>query len=69
MVKVVVRGDNVEQALRVMKKKAAKEGLSRESKMRAHFEKPTEVRKRKQKEAIRREKKRLFKERIFFGTD
>ncbi len=67
MVKIVVRNGNVEQALRVMKKKVAKEGLIREEKARTRFEKPTEARKRKMKEAIRREKKRKFKEKIFYG--
>lgn len=50
-----------------MKKKVAKEGLVREMKACERFEKPTEARKRKFKEAVRREKKRKFKEKIFFG--
>jgi len=68
MVKVVVRNNNVEQAIHVMKKKGQKEGLYREIKMRAYFEKPTEKRKRLEKEAVRREKKRRHKEKIFFGA-
>ncbi|MBN2676115.1 MAG: 30S ribosomal protein S21 [Alphaproteobacteria bacterium] len=68
MVKIVVRNDNVEKAMRVMKKIVAKEGITGEIKKRAYFEKKTEARKRKAKEAVRRERKRQFKERIFFGS-
>jgi small subunit ribosomal protein S21 len=67
VVKVVVRNNNVEQAINVIKKKSQKEGLQREVKMRQAFEKPTERRKRLFKEAVRRENKRLSKEKIFFG--
>ena len=67
MVKVVVRNDNIKQALGILKKKTASEGLVQETKQRAHFENKTEVRKRKRKEAVKREKKRQAKERMFYG--
>ena len=41
MVKVLVRDNNVEQALRVAKRKSQKEGLYREMKERQRYEKPT----------------------------
>ncbi len=57
MVEVVVRENNVEQALRALKKKMQREGLFREMKMRRHYEKPSEARVREQSEAKRRARK------------
>ncbi len=54
---VNVRDNNVEQALRVLKKKLQREGVFREMKIRRHFEKPCERRKRCRNEAIRRARK------------
>lgn len=67
MVKVNVRENNVEQALRVAKRKAQKEGLYREMKERQRHEKRTSLRKRMKEEAVRREKKRKSKQRMVFG--
>lgn len=58
---VVVRDNNVEQALRVMKKKLQREGVFREMKLRKHYEKPSEKRKRRKAEAVRRSRKLLRK--------
>lgn len=57
MVTVSVRDNNVEQALRVLKKKMQREGLFREMKMRRDFEKPSEKKKREKTEAVRRWRK------------
>jgi small subunit ribosomal protein S21 len=57
MVLVTVRDNNVEQALRVLKKKMQREGIFREMKMRRDFEKPSEKRKREKAEAVRRARK------------
>ena len=54
---VFVRDNNVEQALRVLKKKMQREGLFREMKQRRSYEKPSERRVREKAEAIRRAKK------------
>jgi len=54
LVSVNVRENNVEQALRVLKKKMQREGIFREMKERKDFEKPTEKRKRQKAEAVRR---------------
>ncbi|MBL4588971.1 MAG: 30S ribosomal protein S21 [Alphaproteobacteria bacterium] len=54
MVSVNVRENNIEQALRVLKKKMQREGIFREMKQRKDFEKPTEKRKRQKAEAVRR---------------
>lgn len=57
MVEVVVRDNNVDQALRALKKKMQREGIFREMKMRRHFEKPSEKRVRESAEAVRRARK------------
>jgi len=54
---VVVRDNNVDQALRVLKKKMQREGLLRELKARQSYEKPSEKRIRELAEAIRRSRK------------
>jgi|TARA_R100001369_G_scaffold5911_1_gene16248 small subunit ribosomal protein S21 len=54
---VSVRDNNVDQALRVLKKKLQKEGVFREMKLKQHFEKPSEKNARQKAEAIRRARK------------
>ena len=52
--KVFVRDNNVDQALRVLKRKLQREGLFREIKRRRAYEKPSEKRVREKREGIRR---------------
>ena len=54
MVEVIVKNNNVEKALRVLKKKLQKDGLFRELRLRQHYEKPSEKKLRKKKESLRR---------------
>ena len=54
---VSVRDNNVDQALRVLKKKLQREGVFREMKLKEHFEKPSEKRLREKGEAIRSARK------------
>jgi len=54
---VVVRDNNVDQALRVLKKKMQREGIFREMKARRSYEKPSERRAREKAEAVRRARK------------
>ncbi|MDB5560323.1 MAG: hypothetical protein JWQ36_3257 [Enterovirga sp.] len=54
---VLVRDNNVDQALRVLKKKMQREGIFRELKKRKAFEKPSERKARERGEAIRRARK------------
>ncbi len=54
---VLVRDNNVDQALRVLKKKLQREGVFREMKARAAYEKPSEKKTREKAEAIRRTRK------------
>jgi small subunit ribosomal protein S21 len=56
-VQVLVRDNNVDQALRVLKKKMQREGVFREMKLRSHYEKPSERKTREKAEAIRRARK------------
>ena len=57
IVQIVVRDNNVEQALKALKKKMQREGTFREMKRRNHYEKPSEKRARQKAEAIRRARK------------
>ena len=59
---VVVRDNNVEQAMRVLKKKMQREGVFREMKARRAYEKPSEKRVREKSEAIRRTRKAARKQ-------
>jgi small subunit ribosomal protein S21 len=54
---VFVRDNNVDQALRVLKKKMQREGLFRELKRRRFYEKPSERTTRERSEAVRRARK------------
>lgn len=52
---------NLTKAMKVMKRKLQQEGLFREMKNRRFHEKPSDKRKRKHKESLRRERKRIAK--------
>jgi small subunit ribosomal protein S21 len=54
---VSVRDNNVDQALRALKKKLQREGVFREMKLRRNYEKPSEKKARERAEAIRRQRK------------
>ena len=54
---VTVRDNNVDQALKVLKKKMQREGVFREMKRRKFYEKPSDKRAREKGEAIRRARK------------
>lgn len=58
---VSVRDNNVDQALRALKKKLQREGVFREMKLRRHFEKPSQRRTREKAEAVRRYRKVMRK--------
>ena len=54
---VIVRDNNVDQALKALKKKMQREGIFREMKLRDHYEKPSERRARERAEGLRRARK------------
>lgn len=64
---IIVRDNNVDQALRALKKKLQREGVYREMKLRRHYEKPSEKRAREHAAAVSRarkaERKRAEKDR------
>jgi len=64
---IQVRNGNVEQALRVLKKKLQKDGLLKELKLKQYFEKPSEKKRRKKKEGIANFKKKQKKLRLTRG--
>jgi small subunit ribosomal protein S21 len=57
LVQIFVRDNNVDQALKALKKKMQREGSFREMKRHVHFEKPSEKRARQKAEAVRRARK------------
>jgi small subunit ribosomal protein S21 len=56
-VQVLVRDNNVDQALRALKKKLQREGVFREMKIRRNYEKPSERKARERAESVRRARK------------
>ena len=54
---IIVRDNNIDQALKALKKKMQREGIFREMKLRGHYEKPSEKRARERAEAVRRHRK------------
>jgi small subunit ribosomal protein S21 len=54
---IIVRDNNIDQALKALKKKMQREGIFREMKLRNYYEKPSEKRAREKAEAIRRARK------------
>ena len=60
-VQVLVRDNNVDQALRALKKKMQREGIFREMKLRRNYEKPSERKAREKAEAVRRHRKVMRK--------
>jgi small subunit ribosomal protein S21 len=66
MIEVIVKNNNVEKAIRVLKKKMLKEGILKELKRRAYYEKPSLKRQREHKENLKRCSK-LKKQREKYG--
>jgi small subunit ribosomal protein S21 len=63
-VEIKVNGNDVERALKILKRELQKEGLFKEIKQRGYYEKPSEKEKRKQREAKKKRIKALrFKKR------
>ncbi|MCX5720267.1 MAG: 30S ribosomal protein S21 [Nitrospirae bacterium] len=56
---IKVYGNDIERALKTLKRELQKEGLLKEIKQRSFYEKPSEKEKRKQKEARKKRMKSL----------
>ena len=54
---IEVRNNNVEKALRVLKKKLLKDGVMKELRDRQYYQKPSFKKREKKKESVRRHKK------------
>ena len=57
MTEVIVRNNNVEKAMRILKKKLLRDGLMKEMRERQYYSKPSEVKREAKKQSIRRIKK------------
>ena len=70
---VNVRDNNIEQALRALKKKLQREGVFREMKLKQHFEKPSVKKAREKAEAVRRARKlarkKMIREGLLYSKD
>lgn len=64
MIEIIV-GQNLEKAMRVLKRKLIREGVFKELKSRRFYEKPSERRKRKEKEAKKKRRKEMERMRRF----
>jgi small subunit ribosomal protein S21 len=60
-IEIEVRKGNLEQAMRVLKRKVQKEGIVKELKLKQYYEKPSEKKRRKKKENIANVRKRMKK--------
>ncbi|MEM6603950.1 MAG: 30S ribosomal protein S21 [Pseudomonadota bacterium] len=65
---VDVRDNDVERAIKILKKKMQREGIFREMKLRMFFEKPSERKARRKSESIRRARKLDRKRRLREGN-
>lgn len=63
----VEEGESLERALKRFRKKCEQSGILSEIKKRAHYEKPSEKRKRKIAEAKRKMRKKMLKEKRYMG--
>ena len=64
---VLVRDNNIDQALKALKRKMQREGTFREMKLRRFYEKPSEKATREKAESERRRRKRARKQAVLDG--
>ena len=57
VIKIEVKDNNVDQALRILKRKLQREGFFKTLKIKSNYEKPSERKKREKSENIKRSKK------------
>ena len=58
-IEIIVKDNDVDQALKVLKRKIARDGLLKQLKTKRAYEKPSEKRKRKERESLRRIRKAM----------
>jgi small subunit ribosomal protein S21 len=66
-VQIFVRDNNIDQALKLLKRKLQREGVFRELKLRRFYEKPSEAKARERSEGIRRRRKLARKQAVRDG--
>ena len=64
-IQVKVFDNDLEKAMRILKKKIQNDGLFKRLKMKKSYEKPSEYRRRKQREALRRQRIAAAKQRRY----
>jgi len=57
VIKIEVKDNNVDRALKILKRKLQREGFFKIMKLKSNYEKPSEKKKRERTENIRRSKK------------
>ena len=57
MIEINVGNNNLEKAMRILKRKLIREGVFKELKSRRFYDKPSEKKKRKKKEAYKKRRK------------
>jgi small subunit ribosomal protein S21 len=68
-VKIEVVDNQIEPALKALKKRMQREGLFQEMKRRSHYEKPSVKRKRKQAQARKRRRRALQRSRVWESAE
>jgi small subunit ribosomal protein S21 len=58
-IEIIVKDNDVDQALKVLKRKIARDGILKQLKTKRAYEKPSEKRKRKERESLRRIRKAM----------
>lgn len=66
---IKVFDNNIDKALKTLKRKLSRAGLFKELRKRKYYEKPSERRRRKHKEAQRRLRKKLRRQRQLLLSD
>jgi len=64
-IQVKVFDNDLEKAMRILKKKIQNDGLFKRLKLKKSYEKPSEYRRRKQREALRRQRIAAAKQRRY----
>ena len=65
MIQIIVNQNNLEKAMRVLKRKLIREGVFKELKARRFYEKPSEKEKRRKKEAAKKKRKEAERNKKF----
>ena len=65
MIEIIVGQNNLEKAMRVLKRKLIREGVFKELKSRKYYEKPSERRKRKKEESEKKRRKEADRQRRY----